>query len=80
MQQINLKSDKVVALIEQITAQTGESKVEAVTKALELRLQNLEAKSNAESTLMWLENSIWAKGKQDKTPTKAEQETLLGFQ
>ena len=79
MQQTNLESDKVAALIEEITAQTGESKIEAVTKALELRLQNLEAKSNTESTLMWLENSIWAKGKQDKIPTKADQEALLGF-
>lgn len=77
MQQINLKSDKVATLIEKIVAQTGESKVEAVAKALEERLQDLEAKSNSERTLAWLETSVWKH--KAKAPSKEEQENLLGF-
>ena len=77
MQQINLKSDKVATLIEKITAQTGESKIEAITKALEKRLQELKAKNNAERTLTWLKTSVWTN--KDDAPTKEEQEKLLGF-
>lgn len=52
MKQVNLKSERVAALLEQITQRTGETNVDAVTRALEERLQELEAKDRAARTLV----------------------------
>ena len=82
MRQINLKSDRVAALLEQITQRTGETKVEAVTKALEERLGELKAKDRAARTLIWLRTSVWPKlpeTQRGQGPSKEEQEELLGF-
>ena len=58
MRQINLKSDRVAVLLEQLTQRIGETKVDAVTKALEERLQELEAKDRATRTLTWLQTAV----------------------
>lgn len=81
MKQVNIKSDHVADLLEQLIDQTGESKVDAVTKALEARLHHLETGSNAQRTLSWLNTSIWSRLGADrgKAPSKQEQEDLLGF-
>ena len=81
MKQVNIKSDHVADLLEQVISQTGESKVDAVTKALEARLRNLNASSNAQRTLSWLNTSVWSELGADrgKAPSKQEQEELLGF-
>lgn len=80
MKQINLKSDRVAALLERVTERTGETNVEAVTKALEGRLEALEARDRTARTLTWLQTSVWPnqKGLQ-RAPSKGEQEELLGF-
>ena len=82
MKQINLKSDRVAALLEQLTRRTGETKVEAVTKALEERLRELEAKDRAARTLVWLRTVVWPdlpKTQHGRGSSKKEQEELLGF-
>lgn len=82
MRQINLKSERVAVLLEQITQRTGETKVDAVTRALEERLQELNAKDRAVRTLTWLRTTVWPnlpKTQQGRAPSKEEQEELLGF-
>lgn len=82
MKQINLKSDRVAALLEQVTGYTGESKVDAVTTALEARLKELEAGDRTARTLAWLETSVWPSLPADvrgEAPSKEEQEEMLGF-
>ncbi len=82
MRQINLKSECVAVLLEQITQRTGETKVDAVTRALEERLQELNAKDRAVRTLTWLRTTVWPnlpKTQQGRAPSKEEQEELLGF-
>ena len=79
MKQINLKSDRVAALLEQVTERTGETKVDAVAEALEGRLQELEAADRGTRTLEWLRAAVWSRSEEEKAPSKKEQEDLLGF-
>ena len=82
MKQVNLKSERVAGLLEQITQQTGESKVEATVKALEARLQTLEAEDRGTRTLEWLQTAVWvnlSEAERGHAPSKEEQEELLGF-
>ena len=82
MKQTSLKSDRVAELVEQITRQTGESKVVAVTIALEDRMRRLESQDRAQRTLDWLRASVWPNLPADqrgKVPSREEQEELLGF-
>lgn len=82
MKQINLKSDRLAELLERIVAHTGETKVDAVTQALEERLRALEAEERAAATLEWLRTSVWPRlpeGVRGRAPSKEEQEELLGF-
>lgn len=60
MRQINLKSERVAVLLEQITQRTGETNVDAVTRALEKRLQELNAKDRTARTLTWLSDDCLA--------------------
>lgn len=82
MRQTSIKSDRVADLIDLISARTGESKVEAVTVALERRLKELEGGGRAKRTTDWLENSVWPalpEESRGRAPSKEEQEELLGF-
>lgn len=82
MRQINLKSDRVAVLLEQITQRTGETNVDAVTRALEERLQELNAKDRTVRTLTWLKTTVWPtlpETQHGRVPSKEEQEELLGF-
>ena len=82
MKQVNLKSERVAALLEQVTQQTGETKVDAVAKALEERLRKLGEVDHAALTLAWLEATVWPNLPQTQrghAPSKQEQEELLGF-
>ena len=82
MRQVNLKSDRVASLLEQLTQRTGETKVDAVSRALEERLQELKAKDRSAWTLTWLETAVWpnlSEAQRGHAPTKEEQEELLGF-
>jgi antitoxin VapB len=82
MRQTSIKSDRVAELIERISSKTGESKVEAVTVALERRLKEIEGDARAERSLDWLRSAVWPQLPErvrGKAPSKAEQEELLGF-
>ena len=82
MKQVKLKSDRVASLLEQLTQQTGETKVDAVSRALEERLQELEAKDRAARTLDWLKTAVWPnlpEVQRGSAPSKEEQEELLSF-
>ena len=82
MKQINLKSERVAALLEQVTQQTGETNIDAVAKALEERLRKLEEVNRTARTLVWLEATVWPNLPQTQrghAPSKQEQEELLGF-
>lgn len=79
---ISLESDQVAFLLEQITRRTGETNLDAVTRALEERLRELEIKDRATLTLTWLQTVVWpnlAEAQRGSAPTKHEQEELLGF-
>lgn len=82
MKQTSIKSDRVAELLEGIVRQTGETKVEVVTRALEERLQKLEAQGRAARTLNWLRTCVWPQLPAEQrglAPAKEEQEELLGF-
>ncbi len=82
MKQTSIKSDRVAELLEDILERTGESKVKAVTVALERRLEELKTHNRAERTLNWLETHVWPQLTPEirgRAPTKQEQEELLGF-
>ena len=82
MRQTSIKSDRVADLLDEITRRTGESRVDAVTIALEHRLQELAGGARAERALVWLESAVWPKLPQEtrgRAPSREEQEELLGF-
>lgn len=82
MKQVNLKSDRVATLVDRLVTITGESKVDAVARALELRLTTLSTDTKASRVLAWLETQVWPnlpEGVRGRSPSKEEQEDLLGF-
>ncbi len=82
MKQTSLKSDRVAQLLDEITERTHETRVEAVTAALERRLDALQRSDRAERALAWLEHAVWSRlpaGARGKAPSDEEQEELLGF-
>lgn len=82
MRQTSIKSDRVAELLDELVAATGESKVEAVEKALEDRLRSQRRDSETERLVVWLENSVWSKlpaGVRGAAPSREEQDELLGY-
>ena len=59
MRQTNVKSDRVAALLDELTARTGESKVAALERALDERLRRLGREDRLEQALGWLERDVW---------------------
>jgi hypothetical protein len=59
MRQTNVKSDRVAALLDELTARTGETKVGALERALGDRLQRLDRAGRLEQALAWLERDVW---------------------
>lgn len=81
MRQTSLKGDRVAELIDEITMRTGESKIQAVQRALEDRLEKIAAEPKGRLTLDWLRTSVWPRlgTSRGEAPTKEEQEELLGY-
>jgi hypothetical protein len=82
MRQTSIKSDRVADLLDRLTAQTGETKVEAVARALEIRLHHLEQGGRFERTRSWLHHAVWSRlppESRGSAPNKVEQEELLGL-
>ncbi len=59
MRQTNVKSDRVAALLDELTARTGETKVTALERALDERLRRLGRADRLEQALGWLERDVW---------------------
>ena len=82
MRQTSVRSDRVAELLDALVRRTGEARVEAVERALEVRLRQLEAEDRASATVAWLERDVWSRlpnGVRGHAPTPEEQEALLGF-
>ena len=79
MKQVNIKSERVAELLEQVIARTSESEANAVANAFERRSLNMDAAAKIEDTLIWLKAKVWSKLDEVGAPSKAEQEELLGF-
>lgn len=82
MRQTSVRSDRVAELLDALVRRTGEAKVEAVERALEVRLRQLEAEDRAAAAVAWLEHEVWSRlpsGVRGRAPTREEQEALLGF-
>lgn len=82
MRQTSIKSDRVAELLDDLVGLTGESKVDAVERALEDRLRRQRANAGAEQLVTWLESSVWSKlpaGVRGAAPSPEEQDELLGY-
>ncbi|ADD27000.1 MULTISPECIES: type II toxin-antitoxin system VapB family antitoxin [Meiothermus] len=81
---LTVKNPEVERLAEEVARLTGETKTEAIRKALLERKARLlyPQRPSKESVLEFLEREVWAKLPPEslgKAPTKAEQEEILGF-
>jgi antitoxin VapB len=82
MRQTSIRSDEVANLLDEIVEKTGESKVDAVRRALEMRAEELRNRETSDRALAWLRSAVWPRlpdGVRGRAPTKEEQEDLLGY-
>jgi antitoxin VapB len=84
---LNIKNPHVEDLAEQIARLTGESKTEAIRKALLERLARLRFRITPSSrrvrALGFLEREVWPRVPADQLghpPVRAERERILGYQ
>jgi antitoxin VapB len=83
---LNIKSPEVEELVEAVAAMTGESKTEAVRRALaerreRLSLQNARRERGADF-LRYLEEEVWPKvppGQLGRRLTREEEDEILGY-
>jgi antitoxin VapB len=82
---LNLKNDEVERLATEVARLTGESKTEAIRRALDERRQRLKGRSSdqrRERVLKFLEKKVWAtlpEGERGRRLTHAEEDDILGF-
>ena len=81
---LNIKNPEVEALIDEVVALTGESKTEAVRRALLERRAKLSlgVEPKTARLLRFLEEEVWPQVPEDmldKGVPRAEQDELLGF-
>lgn len=83
---LNIKNQNVENLLDQVVQLTGESKTEAVKKALEERRQRLSIRfvgaQDEARLLAFLEDEIWPKVPTDMLGTKlskSEEAEILGY-
>jgi antitoxin VapB len=82
---LTIKNDEVERLAEDVARLTGESKTEAIRKALEERRRRLKGPSIDERrrrVLRFLEEEVWSKipkAQRRKRISKREREELLGY-
>ena len=83
---LNIKNSDVENLLDEVVHLTGESKTEAVRKALEERRQRLLLRfgdrPDATRLLAFLEGEVWPQIPADqrgKQLTKTEEEAILGY-
>jgi antitoxin VapB len=83
---VNIKNERVERLLDEVAALTGESKTEAIRRALEERrdrLARFPADANpADRLRLFLEREIWPSippQQVGRRLSKAEEEALLGY-
>lgn len=83
---INIKRPEVERLVEEISRMTGESKTEAVRRALQERRARLALRitsdSRAERLRRFLETEVWPQvppSELGRKLTRAEEEAILGY-
>lgn len=82
---LNLKNEEVERLAAEVARMTGESKTEAIRRALQERQQRLKGRSLEQRrarVLRLLEKEIWpvlSAGERGRRPTQAEEDEILGF-
>ena len=82
---LNLKNEEVERLAAEVARMTGESKTEAIRRALQERQQRLKGRSIEQRrarVLRLLEKEIWptlSAGERGRRPTQAEEDGILGF-
>lgn len=83
---LNIKNPEVERLVDEVVDMTGETKTEAVRKALLDRRRHLIVRGGKldrkERFLRFLEREVWPNIPEDqrgKPPTKEEIEEILGF-
>ena len=82
---LNLKNDEVERLAAEVARLTGESKTEAIRRALLERRARLKGRSNGQRRdriLKFLQNKVWAtlpEGEFGRRLTHAEEDEILGL-
>jgi len=82
---LNLKNDEVERLAAEVARLTGESKTEAIRRALQERRERLKGRTleqRRERVLKFLREKIWAtlpEGEWGRRLTHAEEDEILGF-
>jgi len=82
---LNIKNAEVERLASEVARLTGESKTEAIRRALEDRRQRLKHGSTdrrRDRVLKFLEKHVWAtlpKGERGRRLTRAEEDHILGY-
>jgi antitoxin VapB len=82
---MNIKNAEVERLAAEVARLTGESKTEAIRRALDERRRRLKGASIEQRrarVLRFLEKKVWAtlpEGEQGRRLTRAEEDEILGF-
>ncbi len=81
---LNIKNEEVEHLATEVARLTGESKTEAIRRALELRMETLGGmthRARVERAFSYLRDEVWPNltPEQRKPITKAEREEILGI-
>jgi antitoxin VapB len=81
---LNIKNPEVERLVAEVAHLTGETKTEAVRRAVDDRLRRLrlriDERARADRLERFLEREVWARVPDGaRAPTKAEREEILGY-
>jgi antitoxin VapB len=82
---MNIKNPAVERLAQEVARMTGESKTEAIRRALEERKRRLKAVPSSDrraSVLAFLKNQVWVgvpKREFGRRLTRAEEDAILGY-
>lgn len=82
---LNIKNSEVERLVREVARLTGESKTEAIRRALEERRRRLTRVSTADRrarVLRFLEKKVWPtlpKAQRGRRLTRAEEDEILGY-
>lgn len=79
---LTIRNKEVERLAEEVARLAGETKAEAVRKALEMRLRELQRKQSFDRVIRFLEEEVWPQIPPEllgKGISKEEEEEILGY-